>query len=65
MFGLAVVPAAAKLQDLMLAENSTTVLVDIGYAASVEPRLRRLCAQLRDTFGSDGLEQRSVSNSRP
>jgi len=40
----------------MLADNSTTVVIDIGYAASVAPGLRRLCAQLRNTFASDGLE---------
>jgi hypothetical protein len=52
----ALVTGGATLQDLMLADNSTTVVIDIGYAASVAPGLRRLCAQLRNTFASDGLE---------
>jgi hypothetical protein len=52
----ALVTGGATLQDLMLADNSTTVVIDIGYAASVTPGLRRLCNQLRNTFASDGLE---------
>jgi hypothetical protein len=52
----ALITGGATLQDLMLADNSTTVVIDIGYAASVAPGLRRLCAQLRNTFASDGLE---------
>jgi hypothetical protein len=52
----AFITGGASLQDLMLADNSTTVVIDIGYAASVSPGLSRLCAQLQDTFGGDGLE---------
>jgi hypothetical protein len=52
----AFVTGGASPQDLMLADNSTTVLIDVGYSASVAPGLRRLCAQLRDTFGGDGVE---------
>jgi hypothetical protein len=52
----ALITGGVSLPDLMLAEGSATVVVDIGYAASVAPGLRRLCAQLRDTFDMDGLE---------
>jgi len=52
----AFITGGVSLQDLMLAEGSTTVVIDIGYAASVAPGLRRLSAQLRDTFDSDGIE---------
>jgi len=52
----ALITGGTTLQDLMLADNSTTVVIDIGYAASVAPGLKRLCNQLRDTFASDGLE---------
>ncbi len=52
----AFVTGDATPHDLMLAESSTTVLIDVGYAASVAPGLRRLCVQLEDTFGSDGVE---------
>lgn len=52
----AFVTGDATPHDLMLAESSTTVLIDVGYAASVAPGLRRLCVQLQDTFGSDGVE---------
>ncbi len=52
----ALVTGGASLEDLMLADNSTTVVIDVGYAASVSPGLRRLCLQLRETFESDGIE---------
>jgi hypothetical protein len=52
----ALITGGTSVQDLMLADNSTTVVVDIGYAASVAPGLKRLCIQLRNTFGADGLE---------
>lgn len=52
----AFITGGASLQDLMLADNSTTVLIDVGYTASVAPGLHRLCAQMRDTFGADGIE---------
>lgn len=52
----AFITGGASLQDMMLADNSTTVLIDIGYAASVMPGLRRLCTQLEKTFGTDGVE---------
>lgn len=52
----AFVTGGASVHDLMLADNSTTVVIDIGYSASVAPGLQRLSAQLRNTFGSDGLE---------
>ncbi len=52
----AFITGSASLQDLMLADNSTTVLIDIGYAVSLAPGLVRLCAQLRDTFQPEGIE---------
>lgn len=52
----AFVTGGASPEDLMLAENSTTVLVDVGFTASVGPGLRRLRAQICDTFGADGLD---------
>src|SRR5207237_22330 len=52
----AFVTGGASLEDLMLAESSTAVVVEVGCAASVAPGLQRLCAQLRTTFASDGLE---------
>ena len=52
----AFVTGGASLQDRMLAEGSTTVLIDVGYSASVAPGLQRLCAQLRSTFATDGIE---------
>jgi hypothetical protein len=52
----AFVTGGATLQDLLLADNSTTVVIDVGFAASVAPGLRRLCAQLDNTFGPDGVE---------
>lgn len=52
----AFITGGSSLQDMMLADNSTTVLIDIGYSASVMPGLRRLCTQLQETFGSDGVE---------
>lgn len=52
----ALITGGPTLQDLMLADNSTTVVIDIGYSASVAPGLRQLCNQLRNTFASDSLE---------
>jgi len=52
----AFVTGGASPQDLMLADGSTTVVIDIGYSASVMPGLERLCDQLTDTFGQDGVE---------
>lgn len=52
----AFVTGAASVQDLMLADNSTTVVVDVGFSASVRPGLERLCRQLQDTFALDGAE---------
>lgn len=49
------VTGGAMLSDLALAEDSDTVLVDVGFAPSVAPGLQRLVAQLRDTFGSERL----------
>jgi hypothetical protein len=52
----ALVTGGVSLQDLMHADNSTTVVIDVGYAASVKPGLLRLAAQVRNTFGGDGVE---------
>src|SRR5205085_7680387 len=37
----AFITGGATLEDLLLADNSTTVLIDVGFAASVSPGLRR------------------------
>jgi hypothetical protein len=52
----AIVTGSASLTDLMLADSTATVLIDIGFAPSVSPGLQRLVAQLRDTFGSEGTQ---------
>jgi hypothetical protein len=52
----ALVTGGVSLQDLMHADNSTTVVIDVGFAASVKPGLLRLAAQVRNTFGGDGVE---------
>jgi hypothetical protein len=52
----AFVTGGASVQDLMLADNSTTVVIDVGFSASVRPGLQRLCVQLRNTFALDGVE---------
>src|SRR2546429_6553125 len=52
----ALITGGATVHDLMFAESSTTVLIDVGFAASVAPGLLRLTAQLRDTFQTDGVE---------
>lgn len=52
----AVVVGGTSLHDLMIADSLSTAIIDVGFAPSVTPGLRRLAAQLRDTFGSDGLE---------
>ncbi|HEV2474180.1 MAG TPA: Nif3-like dinuclear metal center hexameric protein, partial [Chthonomonadales bacterium] len=52
----AIVMGGADPQDLMLADGTATVLIDAGFAPTVAPGLQRLVAQLRDTFGRDGIE---------
>jgi hypothetical protein len=51
----ALITGGVSVQELMLADSSTTVVVDVGYSASVEPGLQRLCTQLRNTFEPDGV----------
>lgn len=52
----ALVVGGVSQQDLMLADASTTVVIDIGYSSSVSPGLQRLCDQIRETFSADGIE---------
>ncbi|NLH99071.1 MAG: Nif3-like dinuclear metal center hexameric protein [Chthonomonadales bacterium] len=52
----ALVVGGASQQDWMLAEDGTTVLIDVGYAASLGPGLQRLRTQLVKTFEPDGVE---------
>jgi len=52
----ALVLGGASHQDWMLAEDGTTVLIDVGYAASLSPGLQRLRTQLVKTFEQDGME---------
>ncbi|MCX6361904.1 MAG: Nif3-like dinuclear metal center hexameric protein [Armatimonadetes bacterium] len=52
----ALVTGGVCTQDVMLAEQSATVIIDVGFRHSVAPGLRALCRQLRDTFGADGVD---------
>lgn len=52
----AFVTGGIALTDQTVLDGSTTVVVDVGYAASVAPGLQRLVAQLTDTFAGDGVE---------
>jgi hypothetical protein len=52
----ALVAGAVGTHDVMLAEQSATVIIDVGFSHSVAPGLRALCRQLRDTFGADGID---------
>jgi hypothetical protein len=52
----AFITGSASPQDFALADSGTTVIIDVGYAASLSPGLQQLCMQLRDTFDSDGVE---------
>jgi hypothetical protein len=52
----ALVVGGASQQDWMLAEDGTTVLIDVGYSASVSPGLQRLRTQLVRTFDPDGMQ---------
>jgi hypothetical protein len=52
----ALITGGADIEDMMLAEGSSTVLIDIGFACAAAPGLQRLCRQLTDTFASDGIE---------
>jgi hypothetical protein len=51
----AIVTGGVSLTDLMLADSTATVLIDVGFAPSVAPGLQRLVAQLRNTFDADGI----------
>ena len=42
--------------DRMLVDELNTVVIDVGFAASVRPGLERLATQIRNTFASDGVE---------
>jgi hypothetical protein len=52
----ALVAGGVALTDLMLADTTVTVLIDVGFAPSVAPGLQRLVAQLRDTFDADAIQ---------
>ena len=52
----ALVIGGASLTDLMLADSTATVLIDVGFAPSIAPGLQRLVAQMRDTFHADGVQ---------
>ncbi len=52
----ALVVGGASLQDWMLAENGATVLIDVGFSASVGPGLQRLVKQLVKTFEPDMMD---------
>ncbi len=50
-----VILGAVSQQDQMMVDGHRTALVDTGYAPSLAPGLERLAAQLRKTFGAEGL----------
>jgi hypothetical protein len=52
----AIVTGGVSINDLMLADSLSPVIIDVGFAPSVAPGLQRLVAQLRNTFGSDGVQ---------
>ncbi len=52
----ALVTGSASPEDWVTAANSATVLIEVGYAASVAPGLQRLCTQLKKTFAPEGVE---------
>jgi hypothetical protein len=52
----ALVIGGVSLTDLTLADSLGTVLIDVGFPASVTPGLQRLVAQLRNTFDADGIQ---------
>lgn len=51
----ALVIGNASPADHVLADGLDTVLIEVGFAASIAPGLQRLANQLQDTFGSDGM----------
>lgn len=57
----ALVVGGAGPEDLLLADSTSTVLIDVGLGPSVGPGLQRLVAQLRDTFDVQGVEIISLS----
>ncbi len=52
----ALIVGGIGIADLMLVDELNTVVIDVGFAASVRPGLQRLAAQIRNTFASDGVE---------
>ncbi len=50
-----VILGAVSQLDQMMVDGHRTALVDTGYAPSLAPGLERLAAQLRNTFGAEGL----------
>ena len=52
----AFVTGGLSMSDLMIADNSTTLVIDVGYAASVAPGLQQLTKHLAETFEQDCLE---------
>ena len=51
----AFITGAVSVYDLILADGLGTVLIDVGFSASVAAGLQRLVTQLRDTFEADGI----------
>jgi len=52
----AFVTGGVSIADLTIADNTGTVLIDVGFAPSVAPGLQQLAAQLRETFCATALE---------
>jgi hypothetical protein len=52
----AFVTGGLSMTDRMIADNSTTLVIDVGYEASVAPGLQELANHLVETFEQDGLE---------
>jgi putative NIF3 family GTP cyclohydrolase 1 type 2 len=51
----AIITGGVSLSDLIIVDGTPSVLIDVGFTPSVAPGLKRLVAQLRDTFASDNL----------
>ncbi|MCS6777262.1 MAG: Nif3-like dinuclear metal center hexameric protein [Chloroherpetonaceae bacterium] len=57
----ALVIGSASPADHVLADGLDTVLIEVGFAASIAPGLQRLASQLQDTFGPDGVKVLYIS----
>lgn len=52
----AVITGGVSVTDQILVDGASTVLIDVGFAPSVAPGLRRLVNQLEETFSGDSIQ---------